>query len=82
MVKNIFKKIDNIMSDHLHICTSITIYNLDMVCVTQALGYKFDDDKFHALVHGTLPYHILKPDLVLRNLLLSMPQRKIVRHRS
>ncbi|XP_071688328.1 uncharacterized protein C24B11.05 [Rutidosis leptorrhynchoides] len=44
----------------------------------KALSYKFDDDEFHALVHGTLPYHTLKPDLVLRNLLLSMPQRKII----
>ncbi|KAI3667177.1 hypothetical protein L6452_42226 [Arctium lappa] len=44
----------------------------------KALGYDFDNDAFHAFVHGTLPYHLLKPDLVLRNLLLSMPQRKIV----
>lgn len=49
-----------------------------MGCLAQALGYEFDDDAYHALVHGTLPYHALKPDLVLRNLLLSMPQRKIV----
>uniref|UniRef100_A0A7N0UW82 Uncharacterized protein n=1 Tax=Kalanchoe fedtschenkoi TaxID=63787 RepID=A0A7N0UW82_KALFE len=45
----------------------------------KALGYKFDDDEFHAYyVHGRLPYHKLKPDPVLRNLLLSMPQRKII----
>lgn len=44
----------------------------------QALGHEFDDDEFHAYVHGRLPYDALKPDLVLRNLLLSMPQRKIV----
>lgn len=44
----------------------------------KALGYDFDNDAFHAFVHGTLPYHLLKPDLVLRNLLLSMPQRKII----
>ncbi|XP_071721124.1 uncharacterized protein C24B11.05-like [Rutidosis leptorrhynchoides] len=44
----------------------------------KALGYEFDNDEFHALVHGTLPYHMLKPDLVLRNLLLSIPQRKII----
>ncbi|GKB90697.1 putative haloacid dehalogenase-like hydrolase superfamily protein, partial [Tanacetum coccineum] len=43
----------------------------------KALGYEFDNDSFHALVHGTLPYQTLKPDLVLRSLLLSMPQRKI-----
>lgn len=45
----------------------------------QALGYAFDNDEFHAYVHGRLPYDVLKPDPTLRNLLLSMPQRKIVR---
>ncbi|KAK9950394.1 hypothetical protein M0R45_005887 [Rubus argutus] len=44
----------------------------------KALGYEFDNDQFHACVHGRLPYDALKPDLVLRNLLLSMPQRKII----
>ncbi|TKY61637.1 hypothetical protein E2542_SST11488 [Spatholobus suberectus] len=44
----------------------------------KALGYEFDNDEFHAYVHGRLPYEKLKPDPVLRNLLLSMPQRKIV----
>lgn len=44
----------------------------------KALGYEIDNDSFHALVHGTLPYQTLKPDLVLRSLLLSMPQRKII----
>lgn len=29
-------------------------------------------------VHGRLPYHNLRPDPVLRNLLLSMPQRKYI----
>ncbi|CAI9104002.1 OLC1v1002604C1 [Oldenlandia corymbosa var. corymbosa] len=42
------------------------------------LGYEFDDDEFHAYVHGRLPYETLKPDPLLRNLLLSMPQRKII----
>nr|XP_016502506.1 PREDICTED: uncharacterized protein C24B11.05-like [Nicotiana tabacum] len=43
------------------------------------LGYEFDNDKFHGLVHGRLPYdEVLKPDPLLRNLLLSMPQRKII----
>ncbi|PIA60597.1 hypothetical protein AQUCO_00300235v1 [Aquilegia coerulea] len=44
----------------------------------KALGYEFDNDEFHAFVHGRLPYERLKPDPVLRNLLLSMPQRKII----
>ncbi|XP_021753922.1 suppressor of disruption of TFIIS-like [Chenopodium quinoa] len=44
----------------------------------KALGYEFDNDEFHEYVHGSLPYETLKPDPVLRNLLLSTPQRKIV----
>ncbi|KAI4363733.1 hypothetical protein MLD38_019912 [Melastoma candidum] len=44
----------------------------------KVLGYEFNDDQFHAYVHGRLPYETLKPDPVLRNLLLSMPQRKII----
>ncbi|CAL2244255.1 unnamed protein product [Prunus armeniaca] len=44
----------------------------------KALGYEFDNDEFHSHVHGRLPYDSLKHDLVLRNLLLSMPQRKII----
>jgi putative hydrolase of the HAD superfamily/pyrimidine and pyridine-specific 5'-nucleotidase len=42
------------------------------------LGYDFDYDDSHACVHGTLPYEKVKPDPVLRQLLLSLPQRKIV----
>ena len=49
-----------------------------LISTFQAFGYEFDDDEFHAYVHGRLPYESLKPDPVLRNLLLSMPQRKIV----
>ncbi|XP_068334334.1 uncharacterized protein C24B11.05 [Pyrus communis] len=44
----------------------------------KALGYEFDNDEFHAYVHGRLPYDVLTHDLVLRNLLLSMPQRKLI----
>ncbi|RWR95134.1 HAD-like domain-containing protein [Cinnamomum micranthum f. kanehirae] len=44
----------------------------------KALDYEFDNDEFHKYVHGRLPYELLKPDPVLRNLLLSIPQRKII----
>ncbi|CAL5084257.1 unnamed protein product [Urochloa decumbens] len=44
----------------------------------KVLGYDFDYDDFHACVHGPLPYEKLKPDPVLRQLLLSLPQRKII----
>ncbi|KAJ3683912.1 hypothetical protein LUZ60_014139 [Juncus effusus] len=44
----------------------------------KALGYEFDDDEFHAYVHGRLPYGNLKPDPVLKQILLSTPQRKLI----
>ncbi|WOL18401.1 hypothetical protein Cni_G27196 [Canna indica] len=44
----------------------------------KALGFEFDNDEFHAYAHGRLPYETVKPDPLLRNLLLSMPQRKII----
>ena len=34
---------------------------------------------YYSFVHGRLPYTMLKPDPVLRNLLLSLPVRKVVR---
>ncbi|KAK9998658.1 hypothetical protein SO802_018261 [Lithocarpus litseifolius] len=44
----------------------------------KAVGYNFDYDDFHGFVHGRLPYNLLKPDPVLRGLLLSLPIRKVV----
>ncbi|XP_057451646.1 uncharacterized protein LOC130743419 [Lotus japonicus] len=44
----------------------------------KAIGYDFDYDDFHGFVHGRLPYSILKPDPVLRGILLSLPIRRIV----
>lgn len=44
----------------------------------KAIGYDFDNDDFHRFVHGRLPYDVLKPDHVLRSLLLSLPIRKVI----
>ncbi|KAG7027947.1 SPAC24B11.05, partial [Cucurbita argyrosperma subsp. argyrosperma] len=44
----------------------------------RAIGYEFDYDEYHSFVHGRLPYDNLKPDPVLRSLLLSLPYRKII----
>ncbi|XP_010262543.1 PREDICTED: uncharacterized protein LOC104601051 [Nelumbo nucifera] len=44
----------------------------------RAIGYDFDYDDYHGFVHGRLPYENLKPDPVLRNLLLSLPIRKVI----
>ncbi|KAF9598656.1 hypothetical protein IFM89_029906 [Coptis chinensis] len=44
----------------------------------RAIGYDFDYDDYHSFVHGRLPYENLKPDPVLRSLLLSLPIRKVI----
>ncbi|PON75574.1 HAD hydrolase, subfamily IA [Parasponia andersonii] len=44
----------------------------------KAMCYDFDYDDFHSFVHGRLPYNLLKPDPVLRALLLSVPLRKVI----
>ncbi|XP_047977883.1 uncharacterized protein LOC125219848 isoform X1 [Salvia hispanica] len=44
----------------------------------RAIGYDFDYDEYHSIVHGRLPYENLKPDPVLRSLLLSVPIPKII----
>ncbi|TVU37709.1 hypothetical protein EJB05_11039 [Eragrostis curvula] len=58
--------------------SSLTQHFCFFIPLPQLLGYDFDYDDFHACVHGTLPYEKLKPDPVLRQLLLSLPQRKII----
>ncbi|XP_071719632.1 uncharacterized protein C24B11.05-like [Rutidosis leptorrhynchoides] len=43
-----------------------------------AIGYNYDHDEYHRFVHGRLPYEYLKPDLVLKSLLNSLPIRKVI----
>lgn len=44
----------------------------------RAIGYEIDADDYHSVVHGRLPYHLIKPDAQLRSLFLSIKQRKII----
>ncbi|XP_071722647.1 uncharacterized protein C24B11.05 [Rutidosis leptorrhynchoides] len=44
----------------------------------RALGYDISADDYHSYVHGRLSYVSIKPDPQLRNLLLSISQRKII----
>ncbi|XP_078179328.1 uncharacterized protein C24B11.05-like [Carex rostrata] len=44
----------------------------------KAVGYQFDYDDYHSFVHGRLPYGNIKPDHVLRSILLSLPIRKLI----
>ncbi|XP_058083533.1 uncharacterized protein LOC131231386 [Magnolia sinica] len=80
------RNIEEYMLHHLHIeesevprmCFELYKEYGTTMAGLKALGYEFDDDEFHEYVHGRLPYETLRPDPVLRNLLLSMPQRKII----
>lgn len=80
------KNIEEYMLHHLHIeesevpsmCLELYKEHGTTMAGLKEIGYEFDNDEFHAYVHGRLPYHLLKPDPLLRNLLLSMPQRKII----
>ncbi|KAF5737176.1 hypothetical protein HS088_TW13G00054 [Tripterygium wilfordii] len=44
----------------------------------RAIGYDFDYDEYHSFVHGRLPYENLRPDPVLRHLLMTLPIRKVI----
>ncbi|KDP40159.1 hypothetical protein JCGZ_02157 [Jatropha curcas] len=44
----------------------------------RALGYDIDADDYHSVVHGRLPYDLIKPNGQLRNILRSITQRKII----
>ncbi|KAM7501105.1 hypothetical protein LguiB_000009 [Lonicera macranthoides] len=80
------KNIEEFMLQQLHIeadevprmCLELYKEHGTTMAGLKALGYDFDNDEFHADVHGKLHYESLKPDPVLRNLLISMPQRKII----
>ncbi|XP_073037916.1 uncharacterized protein C24B11.05-like [Primulina eburnea] len=80
------RNIEEYMLHHLHIeesqvasmCLELYKEHGTTMAGLKMIGYEFDNDEFHAYVHGRLPYHLLKPDPLLRNLLLSMPQRKII----
>ncbi|OMO62032.1 HAD-superfamily hydrolase, subfamily IA, variant 3 [Corchorus capsularis] len=60
------------------LCVSLYKYYGTTMAGLKAIGYNFDYDDFHSFVHGRLPYTMLKPDPVLRNLLVSMPIRKVI----
>ncbi|KAH6814993.1 Haloacid dehalogenase-like hydrolase superfamily protein [Perilla frutescens var. frutescens] len=80
------KNIEEYMLHHLHIeesevprlCLEFYKEYGTTMAGLKVHGYDFDNDEFHADVHGRLPYELLKPDPVLRNLLHSMPQQKII----
>ncbi|KAH9619884.1 hypothetical protein KSS87_008996 [Heliosperma pusillum] len=80
------KKIEEFMLEYLHIDeTEVPTMCLELykeygttMAGLKVLGYEFDNDEFHEYVHGSLPYENLKPDPLLRNLLVSTPQRKII----
>ncbi|GAB4860127.1 hypothetical protein Ancab_011605 [Ancistrocladus abbreviatus] len=62
----------------VEMCFELYKYYGTTMAGLRAIGYQFDYDDYHGFVHGRLPYELLKPDPVLRNLLLSLPIRKII----
>ncbi|KAL8129916.1 hypothetical protein V2J09_019071 [Rumex salicifolius] len=74
MVKNL--GIDQ--SNVAEICYLLYKYYGTTMAGLKAVGYDFDYDDYHSFVHGRLPYELLKPDPVLKNILLSLPNRKVV----
>ncbi|KAL5712660.1 hypothetical protein ACHQM5_014808 [Ranunculus cassubicifolius] len=44
----------------------------------RARGNDISADEYHAFVHGRLPYEVIESNLQLRNLLRSIPQRKLI----
>ncbi|TXG74113.1 hypothetical protein EZV62_002692 [Acer yangbiense] len=60
------------------LCFSLYKYYGTTKAGLRAIGYNFDYDDFQSFVHGRLPYDFLKPDPLLRNLLLSLPIRRVI----
>ncbi|XP_078442103.1 suppressor of disruption of TFIIS-like isoform X2 [Wolffia australiana] len=44
----------------------------------RARGYNIHPDDYHSFVHGRLPYDLIRPNPSLRDLLQSIPQRRII----
>ncbi|KAK6788550.1 hypothetical protein RDI58_012348 [Solanum bulbocastanum] len=83
---DVTKNIEDYMVEKLGIEQSITVelgnllyknYGTTMAGL-RAIGYNFDYDEYHSFIHGGLPYENLKPDPILRSLLLSLPIRKVI----
>ncbi|XP_006645398.1 uncharacterized protein C24B11.05-like [Oryza brachyantha] len=82
VVRNIqaymIEKLDVEESISLELCVLLYKQYGTTMAGLRAVGYQFDYDDFHSYVHGRLAYEKIKPDPVLRNILLSLPVRKIV----
>ncbi|XP_073050225.1 phosphate metabolism protein 8-like isoform X2 [Primulina eburnea] len=44
----------------------------------RASGYDINPDEYHSYVHGRLPYDSIKPNILLRNILETIKQRKMI----
>ncbi|CAA2993278.1 phosphate metabolism 8-like [Olea europaea subsp. europaea] len=62
----------------LQMCTELYKEYGTTMAGLKAKGYDFDYDDYHSFVHGRLPYEWLKTDHTLRNLLRSLPFRKVI----
>ena len=62
----------------LNQCTKKFCPFFPFLWISQAIGYSFDYDEYHAFVHGRLPYDNIKPDPVLKHILKNLRIRKLV----
>lgn len=66
------------ISHHLLLSSSLQLEDSILTDYAVILVINLSFSLFNSFVHGRLPYENLKPDPVLRSLLMSLPYRKVV----
>ncbi|MED6196838.1 hypothetical protein PIB30_051079 [Stylosanthes scabra] len=81
VIEYVIQKIDNIedVAKAQELCVALYKTYGTVLAGLKAFGHDFDNEDFNSFVHETLPYDdILKPDPVLKDILQSLPLRKII----
>ncbi|XP_042460378.1 uncharacterized protein C24B11.05-like [Zingiber officinale] len=78
ILEYMLEKLEVEESNLLELCTILYKHYRTTMVGLKTIGYNFDYDDFHSFSHGRLPYETLKPDLVISQLLLSLPVRKVI----
>ncbi|MED6181596.1 hypothetical protein PIB30_020691 [Stylosanthes scabra] len=81
VIEYMIQKIDGIedVAKASELCVALYKTYGTVLAGLKAFGHDFDNEDFNSFVHETLPYDdILKPDPVLKEILQSLPIRKII----
>ncbi|XP_042465958.1 uncharacterized protein LOC122048460 [Zingiber officinale] len=78
ILEYMLEKLEVEESNLLELCTVLYKHYRTIMAGLKAIGYNFNYDDFHSSAHGRLPYETSKPDLVISQLLLSLPVRKVI----